>query len=109
MTKQSTHTMIKMVGPFTAAEVAEFVALLRRIDDAKPTSVYRLVIEDTRSMDEAERFMADVLPAVPGRVTTLARAAYRDDKYHPRSCDRCGETYRGPAIYCSFECAIADA
>jgi hypothetical protein len=39
----------------------------------------------------------------------LARAAYRDDAYPERQCDYCGRLYRGPAVYCSLDCALADA
>jgi hypothetical protein len=35
--------------------------------------------------------------------------AYRDDRFAERSCDHCGKPYRGPAVYCSLECAVADA
>jgi hypothetical protein len=38
-----------------------------------------------------------------------ARSAYRDDSFPERACDRCGKNYRGPAVYCSLECATADA
>jgi hypothetical protein len=38
-----------------------------------------------------------------------ARAAYQDDNYPPRPCDHCRLEYRGPAVYCSLECALADA
>ena len=34
---------------------------------------------------------------------------YRDPSFSERECDRCGRPYRGPAVYCSLECAIADA
>ena len=34
---------------------------------------------------------------------------YRDDTCPERMCDRCSRLYRGPAVYCSLECAIADA
>jgi hypothetical protein len=37
------------------------------------------------------------------------KQAYRDDSYPSRNCDYCGLRYRGPAVYCSIECAIADA
>lgn len=37
------------------------------------------------------------------------REAYRDDSYLPRHCDRCQKVYRGPAVYCSLDCAMADA
>jgi len=35
-------------------------------------------------------------------------ASYRDDTFEPRKCDYCGEQYRGPAVYCSLECATDD-
>jgi hypothetical protein len=38
-----------------------------------------------------------------------ARTAYRDDRAQPMACHRCGGMYRGPAVYCSLECAEADA
>jgi hypothetical protein len=34
---------------------------------------------------------------------------YRDDSYPERNCDYCGNLYKGPAVYCSHECAIKDA
>jgi len=34
---------------------------------------------------------------------------YRDPRWPERACDRCGLPYQGPAVYCSLECAIADA
>ena len=40
---------------------------------------------------------------------SLAAGSYRDDVYPERLCDRCASLYRGPAVYCSLECAIADA
>ncbi|HEV8503680.1 MAG TPA: hypothetical protein VGR63_19065 [Casimicrobiaceae bacterium] len=40
---------------------------------------------------------------------TDAISAYVDDAFEPRACDRCGKTYQGPAVYCSLECAVADA
>jgi hypothetical protein len=39
----------------------------------------------------------------------MAEAAYRDDKFEPELCHHCGVSYRGPALYCSLTCAIADA
>jgi hypothetical protein len=35
--------------------------------------------------------------------------AYRDVRLEERVCDRCGKPYRGPAVYCSLACALADA
>lgn len=34
---------------------------------------------------------------------------YRDPYWPERDCDRCGKPYRGPAVFCSFACAIGDA
>jgi hypothetical protein len=34
---------------------------------------------------------------------------YRNDIFPERACDRCGQMYRGPAVYCSLKCAIADS
>jgi hypothetical protein len=101
---------IKLTGPFSDTDIFEFVALLRRIDEANPASVYAITVTDPDlSMDEAERFVSSLLPPLPDRTTTFARASYRDDSFPERECDNCGKNYRGPAVYCSFECAIADA
>lgn len=35
--------------------------------------------------------------------------SYRDDVYPERLCDHCGTLYRGPAVYCSLDCALRDA
>ena len=39
----------------------------------------------------------------------VAEASYRNPSFFARKCDHCGKTYRGPAVYCSLECALADA
>jgi ribosomal protein L37E len=39
----------------------------------------------------------------------LAAAAYCNSVYPARACDGCGKSYQGPAVYCSLECAVADA
>lgn len=38
-----------------------------------------------------------------------ARAAYRDDQCVEQKCQHCQKPYRGPAMYCSFACAVEDA
>lgn len=38
-----------------------------------------------------------------------ARAAYFDPNCPERICAYCRRPYRGPAVYCRFECALADA
>lgn len=40
---------------------------------------------------------------------TAGAAAYHNDSYPERACDRCKRPYRGPAVYCSLACALADA
>jgi len=50
--------------------------------------------------------------AMPDPVPAFQRARvnpYDDARFTPRPCDRCGKTYRGPAVYCSLACAQADA
>lgn len=37
-----------------------------------------------------------------------AKEAYRDDKFEPELCHHCGESFRGPTVYCSLECATDD-
>jgi hypothetical protein len=44
-----------------------------------------------------------------GGVTNCCDGAYSDDSYPERECERCVKLYRGPAVYCCFECAVADA
>lgn len=104
--------VIKLAGPFTDDDLAAFVALLRSIDERNPTGVYAITVTDPeKGLDEAERFVTSLLPPLPERTTALARASYRDDSYSPRLCDNpdCERLYRGPAVYCSLECAVADA
>jgi hypothetical protein len=38
-----------------------------------------------------------------------AAALYCNVKFAERPCDHCAKLYRGPAVYCSLECALADA
>jgi hypothetical protein len=38
-----------------------------------------------------------------------AQRAYHDERCLERSCDHCGQPYKGPAVYCSPSCALADA
>lgn len=34
---------------------------------------------------------------------------YVDDRFPERNCNHCGQAYQGPAVYCSYQCAEADA
>ena len=58
--------------------------------------------------DEFKRLNSDVIEPIAA-MRSAARASYRDDGFAERPCDHCGKPYRGPAVYCSLECAIADA
>lgn len=61
--------------------------------------------------DEDEGAGRQPCPDCIGGIASCCDAAgsYRDDVYPERLCDRCASLYRGPAVYCSLECAIADA
>jgi hypothetical protein len=48
-------------------------------------------------------------PDTADTITAVRHAAYRNPAFSERTCDRCGKPYQGPAVYCSFECAVADA
>jgi hypothetical protein len=37
-----------------------------------------------------------------------AAGSYVDETFAERACDYCGKLYRGPALYCSLECATDD-
>lgn len=52
----------------------------------------------------------DVFERLKAAGAMLARDnGYRDEAFSERACERCGKPYRGPAVYCSFACAEADA
>jgi glutaredoxin len=35
--------------------------------------------------------------------------SFENEAYEPRQCDYCHRVYRGPSVYCSLTCAMADA
>ena len=60
-------------GPFSADDLAEIVALIRRMDERNPTAVFEIyAIDPTEALFEAKRLMADILPPQDGRQTTIA-------------------------------------
>jgi hypothetical protein len=89
-----TDRTIRITGPLTDHDLAEIIATLRRLDADQKLFVVTITDADG-SMDQG--------------TTAFARAAYRDDSFPARLCDRCGTPYRGPAVYCSLACAVADA
>jgi hypothetical protein len=62
-------------------------------------------------MESKPRVAAAGLTDVTNREADQARvrAAYRNDNFVERACDCCGRLYRGPAVYCSLDCTLADA
>lgn len=48
-------------------------------------------------------------PEMQNEIGKKLAAAYINSSYPERNCDYCGLPYRGPAVYCSFTCAISDA
>jgi hypothetical protein len=103
-----TDRTIRITGPLTDHDLAEIVATLRRLDSDQKLFVVTIVDADV-SLDAGERLIRELLPPLPERTTAFARAAYRDDSFPARLCDLCGTPYRGPAVYCSLTCAVADA
>jgi hypothetical protein len=63
---------------------------------------FRLPTAEERAELMADQDTIDTIAAV-------RNASYRDERFSQRPCDRCGKRYRGPAVYCSSECAAADA
>jgi hypothetical protein len=59
----------------------------------------------TMTYTEFLTFARDLLEASKA----IAPDAYVDNAFPERPCDRCGKPYRGPALYCSLTCALADA
>jgi hypothetical protein len=42
-------------------------------------------------------------------ITAISCDPYVDETFDARECDHCHKTYKGPAVVCSLECAIASA
>jgi hypothetical protein len=99
---------IRITGPLIDHDLAEIIATLRRLDSDQKLFVVTIV-DAAGDMDEGERLIRELLLPLPERTTAFARAAYRDDSFPARLCDHCGTSYRGPAVYCSLTCAVADA
>ena len=72
---------------------------------------YVLLLEDDKGgVIAGACYTLDVWREVFASLLEVARdAAYDDAHFSERKCDRCGKPYRGPAVYCSFACAEADA
>jgi len=97
-------------GPFTDDDLVALARVIRQIDDHNPTALFSMQITGSgRSSDQIEAALARMLPPLPDRATAFARAAYQDDSYPVRDCQFCHNPYRGPAVYCSLDCAMADA
>jgi hypothetical protein len=104
-----TDRTIRITGPLTDSDLIEILATLRRLDAGQAKLFVVTIADAAGDMDQGERLIRELLPPLPERTTAFARAAYRDDSFPARLCDHCGTPYRGPAVYCSLTCAIADA
>jgi hypothetical protein len=83
-----------------------------------PTCRGRGLVPDAPSVDDDEEIKMKPCPECIGGIASCCDAAgssaapddpYRDDIFPERLCDFCSRLYRGPAVYCSRECAVADA
>lgn len=60
-------------GDFTPDEFGQFVALMRRIDEASPERVFKIeAFDEDSSLEDAERIMREALKPEPGRETLIA-------------------------------------
>jgi len=77
----------------------------------KPGQPGRRPRPTTKQLAKAARLAADHLARKESwwQRERLVREAYSNPSYAERQCDRCGQSYRGPAVYCSLDCAVADA
>lgn len=70
------RTML-ITGDFTESEFAEVCALLRRLDNARPTGRFRITVNDPdATLGDAEEVMRRSLPEQEDRRTTLVTARF---------------------------------
>ena len=72
--------------------------------DGEPTITVKQTMD--KLFELAPRLSADEARLI--LAIAESRAAYRDDACSERLCDKCGNLYRGPAVYCCFDCAWND-
>jgi hypothetical protein len=105
-----TDRKVIISGPLSDFDMSELLALVRGIDDRHPTAVFHVTVVDVDATTEAaEAMLREGLPFRADRSTEFTTSSYRDDRFAERKCDNCHKLYRGPAVYCSHECAILDA
>jgi hypothetical protein len=79
-----------------------------------PTCRGRQFVPDGPAGDDDEAIKMKPCPDCIGGIASCCdaagagEAAYRDDTCPERLCDRCGTLYRGPAVYCSLNCALEE-
>lgn len=61
------------------------------------------------SADSLEQLRAEGEEDHARRAHVYAASLYRNPSFPARRCDYCRRWYRGPAVYCSLTCALADA
>lgn len=107
---------IEQHGGYTKAQACELQSALGALlaDVDQYPAIFAGLYEHARAIDRRRRtmtytefltFARDLFEASKA----VAPDAYRDDRFPERACDRCGKLYRGPAVYCSLTCALADA
>lgn len=105
-----TQRKVIITGPLSDTDMAGLLALVRRIDDRNPTAEFRVTVVDLDgTMETAEAILCEGLPFRADRSTEFAKGSFRDNRYAERECDHCHMPYRGPTVYCSLDCALADA
>lgn len=63
---------IVLSGPFTDADFAELVAVVRRIDERHPGERFEVIaIDADGSLEHGARLLAKALPPAPDRTTAI--------------------------------------
>ena len=78
-----------------------------RIESLRPRAMR--IAHDLKMPVKLVEFTGMVVLEAHKGPTKTPEEAYRDDSFPERDCDHCGKPYKGPAVYCSLHCAMADA
>jgi phosphoenolpyruvate-protein kinase (PTS system EI component) len=113
-----------------AAEADQVVQTMMRVLQQKPPNIVSAALADITALFFASHVIAGdpertkeahealieihvnaIRELIPVNFDKYVKnlAAYQDPRFSERACDKCGKRYRGPAVYCSIECAEADA
>ncbi len=70
------------------------------------TKVTNIGLDDTRLLIGEMMLKLDLGELAEVYAMVRPRAFYRDAACAERACDHCGNSYRGPAVFCSLRCAL---